>query len=818
MTVKLLDECQIPFRAVDGSVMAQLHLTATRDAVSAASAPLVLIPESEALECGETSIQLRESERYEYEIHSESGRSLRLRSSVSTRRRSLKDSAADAGLIETRSHCGTLLLELFEEHGEKNPPTVASALVDVRSVKLDYRTEYRGMLRRLADELVGLVVDARSSAKMGFQSSYEDRSDAGWMQIQLELLRETLDSAEFNAALQRILSAPHERLTSELKRVSSDRPIRWNATAVRDLVAGNPRRRVPHGHPLHTGLGLQNIASRVRVQQKARELDTPENRFVRFALEEFRSFLSHAERAFESKPGWTAAATVAHRLAGAIDDWLGRAFFRQIGQMRIAPLGSPVLQRRAGYRELLRWWLRFRTAAELSWDGGEDLFRAGKRDVASLYEYWLFFELLRWFCEKCRSGRRPEIESLVDGLGDGSPNLRLKKKLHLGPFTGEFAGPGRQLSARFSYNRQFAVTRDRAQSGSWSRRLHPDYTLTFWPAEYEEAEAERRELLVHVHFDAKYRVEDIESLFGAEDSDADEESDGNYARQDLLKMHAYRDAIKRSQGAYVLYPGSGRPPVKMSGFHEILPGLGAFAVTPDENGSALGVGALDEFLNEVLHHLSNRTTAQERVSFHVAESYAGGEPPVPYGELVLPESDIYGMDYRALPPAEQMVLTAWFNNPSQQALAEDDHGFTYVRLGCRRGSLHVHPNLAKVRYVMLRSGGGNVADGLLVVREHGFRVFTRSQLRGELAGHAKGKGVAAWESQAADDDEEHIYALFKTRRDPAYAGQSWESATVNELIISFESDARNKLVERLGRNSPYPRVLPLRDLLKAQRV
>ena len=44
---------------------------------------------------------------------------------------------------------------------------VAAALLDVRSLKLDYRTEYRGMLRRLTDEIVGLVADARSSTKAG---------------------------------------------------------------------------------------------------------------------------------------------------------------------------------------------------------------------------------------------------------------------------------------------------------------------------------------------------------------------------------------------------------------------------------------------------------------------------------------------------------------------------------------------------------------------------------------------------------------------------------------------------------------------------
>ncbi len=500
-----------------------------------------------------------------------------------------------------------------------------------------------------------------------------------------------------------------------------------------------------------------------------------------------------------------------------MEDWIGRSLFREVGEMRFAPLGSPVLQRKAGYREVLRWWLRFRTAAELSWEGGEELFHAGQRDVASLYEYWLFFELLGWFCKTCRDGDRPAVEELIEGLEEGSPNLRLRKRMELGPFVGTFAGQSRRLNARFAYNRRFEVTRARHKGGSWSRRLHPDYTLTFWPEELSEADAERQELLVHVHFDAKYRVEDIEGLFGAEGADdADDEVEGNYKRQDLLKMHAYRDAIKRSQGAYVLYPGRGsnQPPFK--GFHEILPGLGAFGVAPDENGSAQGLESLEKFLDEVLAHLGNQTTAQERVSYHIAESYTFEEEPVPYGSLQLQETDIFGSKYRALPPAEHMVLTAWFENEAQLNLAQAEDGFTYVRLGRRSGSLHVHPNLSKTRHVLLRTHGPAVADGLLVLREQGFRVFTRAQLRTELAAHAKGVGVAAWQASEGTDDDEHIYALFKTRMDDDFKGQAWNVDKVMREIEEFESDLRQKPVESLRRTSPYPRVLPLRGLLKAR--
>lgn len=803
--MRVLPETSVPFRSPAGAVLAHVTLIPAKDAESASTAPLAETDEEDAREHGETTVQLRESERYEYEVVPANGADLRLRCTLSSRRRSLGSAGGrpDAGLIETRSFCGTLLLELVEGEVDDAKAAVASALLDVRSLKLDYRTEYRGMLRRLSDEIAGLVADARSSAKAGFRSTLEDRTDAGWLQIQLELLRETLDSADFSAALQRVLSFPHERLSTVSDSVSTDRPIRWTPSAVRQLVTGNPRREVPVSHQLRTQLGLESVAERVLVPRKSRDLDTLENRFVKFALGEFRAFLTHAQGVFDSNSGWGASAALSRRLAATVEDWIGRSLFREVGEMRFAPLGSPVLQRKAGYREVLRWWLRFRTAAELSWEGGEELFHAGQRDVASLYEYWLFFELLGWFCQKCRGGNRPAVEELIEGLEEGSPNLRLRKRMELGPFVGTFAGQSRRLNARFAYNRRFEVTQDRHMGGSWTRRLHPDYTLTFWPEELTEAEAERQELLVHVHFDAKYRVEDIEGLFGAEGADdADDEVEGNYKRQDLLKMHAYRDAIKRSQGAYVLYPGRANAAVKLKGFHEILPGLGAFGVAPDENGAAQGLESLEKFLDEVLAHLGNRTTAQERVSYHVAETYSRLDEPVQYGSLVLPEKDELSDTARALPPAEHHVVVAWFEDDAQLRWTMKT-GLAVVRLGDRRGTWHVPPEFASARHVLLHTHKTKVADGLLQLKERvpGYKVFSAEDLK------AKGyPGSAGGE----------IYAVFEVVPDPVFDGQCWNGAELQAVMKAFESRRRYREIAALGRNSALPRVLSLQELLKAR--
>jgi len=801
--MRVLTHTSIPFRSPSGAVVAHVNLMPVKDAESASTAPLAETDEEDAREHGETTIQLRESERYEYEVVPSNGASLRLRCGLSSRRRSLGNGGEkpDAGLIETRSFCGTLLLELVEGEVDDAKAAVATALLDVRSLKLDYRTEYRGMLRRLSDEMAGLVADARSSAKAGFRSTFEDRTDAGWLQIQLELLRETLDSTDFSAALQRILSFPHERLSTVSDYISTDRPIRWTQSAVRQLVKGNPRREVPVSHPLRTEIGLESVAERVLVPRKSRDLDTLENRFVKFALGEFRTFLTHAQGAFESCAGWGASAALSRRLAASVENWLGRSLFREVGDMHFAPLGSPVLQRKAGYREVLRWWLRFRTAAELSWEGGEELFHAGQRDVASLYEYWLFFELLGWFCQKCRGGNRPAVEELIEGLEEGSPNLRLRKRMLLGPFVGTFAGQSRRLNARFAYNRRFEVTQDRHLGGSWTRRLHPDYTLTFWPENLSEAEADQKELLVHLHFDAKYRVEDVEGLFGAEGSeDADDEVEGNYKRQDLLKMHAYRDAIKRSQGAYVLYPGRVNAAVKLKGFHEILPGLGAFGVAPDENGAAQGLESLEKFLDEVLAHLGNRTTAQERASYHVAESYTLKEEAVQYGSLVLGERDELSDTMRALPPSEHHVVVAWYQDGAQLEWTMKV-GFAVVRLGDRRGTWHVPPEFASARHVLLHTHKSQVADGLLALKERkpGYKVFTADDLK------AKGfPGLARGE----------IYAIFEVAPDPVFNGQKWNGQKLQEVMTQFEARRNYRKMKALKSLSALPRVLSLRELLK----
>jgi len=814
-----------------GDEVASLEITPRRNLAGNPSDALVCVDPAIAAEYGETELQLKEAETYEYLLQGADGK--RLRSSLSTRLKRLRDDEEDAGLIETGNFCGTLVFELLEAD-----KVCATALIDVRSLKVDYRTEYRGMLRDLTDRIVGLIVDAQSSAKVSFHSNFEERRDAGWLQLQLELLRETLDGSDFSAALSRILAHPHERLTPQDEIVLTDRPIRHNAATVRKLIHGSPRRGLPVEHPLRVRHGVESVAGRISVSRRYRDLDTPENRFVKYSLENMRTFLDHAAEVFGSTKGCRASTELASRLSEKLESWLGRSFFQAIGPMRLVPIGSPVLQRKAGYREVLRTWLRFRTAAELSWKGGEDVFKAGQRDVATLYEYWLFFVLLEWFCDRFNGGEMPQIEDLVSGLDKDAPQLKLRRKVPLGPFIGIINGSGRRLHAGFHYNRFFSVTHARGESGSWTRRLHPDYTLSFWPviegmdSQESLALAEKQELLVHIHLDAKYRIESFAALFGDEHSDDSDEDDpknqGNYKRQDLLKMHAYRDAIKRSEGAYVLYPGddacraaqlrtergADNPwPHTMRGFHEILPGLGAFAIAPDESGSPKGMEYLAMFMDELMENLCNRASMRERRSADLHKvlrerralyNLQDVEPDVgnpDIGAKTMAHAKELDQDLLRIPPAQEInVIVCWFKGADERDWMLK-HNQVVVRLGKRRGALPMIQAMSSASHILLHGPAYEAVSGLRKIDSSASVVLNRAEL--QALGYPTG----------SMDDLNHIYAAFAARPDPAFSydwiGREIETALKRSRSRQRPSDQEAKDYRR---ERTKPGIVSLADL------
>ena len=163
-----------------------------------------------------------------------------------------------------------------------------------------------------------------------------------------------------------------------------------------------------------------------------------------------------------------------------------------------------------------------------------------------------------------------------------------------------------------------------------------------------------------------------------------------------------------------------------------------------------------------------------------------------------------------------MVLFTWYKTAAQRQLAESSEGFSYIRLGRRAApSTCIQISLECGIFCSARvAGSSRQVCSFCANLVFGVQ---RDQLRDVIRQHARGPGVSTWESDVAGENEDNIYALFRCRPDPRFAGQDWHGEKVMNLIEAFETDARNRLVENIRRKSAYPRILPLRDLLKTRR-
>ncbi len=380
--------------------------------------------------------------------------------------------------------------------------------------------------------------------------------------------------------------------------------------------------------------------------------------------------------------------------------------------------------------------------------------------MAALYEYWLFFQLLRLFTDKFELAG-PAAKTLFERT-EGGLNLRLKVNEPLG-IAGRCLRHARRLNVLFHYNLTHERSDSRNEPGSWSRRMRPDFTLSFWPYDYDLEEAESQELAVHIHFDAKYRVENITQLFGDGNDDLSEEKAqekrGNYKRVDLLKMHAYRDAIRRSEGAYILYPGEMHSPTRFQGFHEILPGLGAFALKPGASGEAVGLQHLSRFVDEVIEHVCNRATAREQSSYHHFHVYRADEADGGARiESPLPERDA-AENERSIPPAEHSVLVGWCDNGPQLDWVRRA-GLYKFGAGLRRGSIRLEPAIADARHLLLHGHASKVWPGLWRIKKRVPRIFTAEELLRN--------------GYPTIPDPEVIYAVFDVEPDSFYNGWEWD--------------------------------------------
>jgi predicted component of viral defense system (DUF524 family) len=548
------------------------------------------------------SVQLSEGREYRYIFRLRDG----VPTPVTTDRQEVfvpDDAEGCSGRLRPGLFTGALPVSVFA--GGK---TLGSARLEVRAYKLDYLRDYRWMLRDIADIASELAMDRFAASEMRFRPN--PKGDAETLYQQFAFLRETLLDERFLAAIQNVLSQPYVSWREEDRVIRPGQGWSGGSSAVRQLAKRGPRL---YAAGLGGKLGELGVPARLITRRAEPATDNVPNQFVKFALTRWLDLVRNIEERLggsESAPvqrGRRETRLVREHLEGLLADGL----FREVGPLTHFPGDNQVLQKREGYRDVLRLYAVVETAAQIAWSGGDEVYAAGQKNVASLYEYWAFIQLAQAVAFVC--GRSFSWANLV-AVGDGGLTLDLRrgKTSHLG---GTVARMGRRLGIDLYFNRTFG--RHDGNDASWTRAMRPDCSLRL-----RILEDSLHLGAVWLHFDAKYRVQSFKDVL---DNSPNTSAEGESAqtldaskrqqskRDDLLKMHAYRDAIRQSVGAYTLYPGTEDDVI--SEYFELLPGLGAFALRPSETGTTPGRVTLQGFISEVVDHLCSQATQHERGRF-----------------------------------------------------------------------------------------------------------------------------------------------------------------------------------------------------------
>jgi hypothetical protein len=552
------------------------------------------------------------------------------------------DATRRTGRLVPGEAVGLVSVELTTDSG-----ALLRGQFDVRSAKFSDEQAFGRMLADLAELSVEALHQgfAPSAGRFGSASGASPRLQYQ----QFAVLHSLMVGSDLVWALTQILSKPHRAWESRPESRQPGRPLRGSSRLASQLTRPGPRVLTPRGP-------LASLPSTLLVERTEETLDTTPNRFIRFVLESWRSLAASVASSAGALSGASKARGIsqARELVVTLDEYLASPLFREVGRLSVFPGDNQVLRGSEGYRQVLAAWALVEGAIGLDLDL-EDPLLVSRKSIATLYEYWAFVRLTIAVATACGSNSNAEnfFKPSATGMSlvlRAGASTRLKFKASIG---------GELVLADLFFNNEF-------RRSSWTRPMRPDASLLLRRPGAQE---------VWLHFDAKYRV-DWQKPFDTGEVAEEEEVErvgGTSKRTDLLKMHAYRDAIRDSAGSYVLFPGSEAQEFALSNT-EFLPGLGAFPLRPDYSDT--DTDALSRFVSRALAHVAASGTRHRRATYWTARAYkeSGTDRP----EAGPPLGD--------RPPADTSVLLGYVRSNAQWSWVRRE-GLYNVRSGHRPGAV-----------------------------------------------------------------------------------------------------------------------------------
>ena len=506
----------------------------------------------------------------------------------------------------TRAGTNALILNLVNSVGVLNLPHLGE--VELVTGKFD-ADQFDAMLRELTESATTLPFSAGEAAAGRYSVSTAPRDEVlyhAFVYLRYILSDRAPGEVRLLPALEMIVREPHRLWHSDRRDVRIEAMTRVDAHTPLDLVT-RPGTAVvasslsPTGARLAERLGwrLPEVVSERRIRSTT---DTPENRFVKAFIEQARNIIGRMRSAVSTRQRDAFRRNLLRdcdRMEASLMPIARHSMWEEVGRMVRIPFSSTVLQRRRGYRRVLRHFSRIRLAPTIpvNKEGMRDLLEL--KNIALLYELWTFFRLVH------------EISAVL-----GSPPTR-SGGLASDLFQTAFEAGGTyewDPGVRLVYNQRFSRSR-RGRRHSYSVPLIPDIALRV---------PDGPNAGLHL-FDAKFRVRALPDVglaaHGKGDDEKAAERAGSFKRADIYKMHAYRDAISDARSVWILYPGGefrffGLPGGRLardqvvSSPNELpgkIKGVGAIPVGPvvgrEGNNGRATAGARDGMLRATLRRM-----------------------------------------------------------------------------------------------------------------------------------------------------------------------------------------------------------------------
>ncbi|KEO84397.1 DUF2357 domain-containing protein [Tumebacillus flagellatus] len=378
------------------------------------------------------------------------------------------------------------------------------------------------MWLEVSEQAAALLFSYRSPVKQAAQRSVREREI--WKYQQWVFLRDQLlHRKELTSAWELIAREPHtiigvERLQSDSWEVGAFDERSWyraiESSDVTVLGQGHPLRQTAIARLMSNERGQSFFPNKMEETKKRIMFDTRENRFLKYMLDEMLQLVEWKERFLlkDKKNVYRIDELMKqnHQMKCTLQGMLSVPWLAEVGRYQGDCGNSTVLQRKVGYRQWFAFYQEWLQGIRYPFEPEEMQVLVETRDVAKIFEYWCFFQVLQTI-EAVSGVRRPKVK-LTNSEDEGA---HLGNGVEVSYQIGE-----KELIVYF--NKSFS----RKKGSSYTLQVRPDISL-LWGGKWH-------------HFDAKFK-------------------DG-YAQRDLVlrgdleRMHVYKDAIQNSNSSIALYP------------------------------------------------------------------------------------------------------------------------------------------------------------------------------------------------------------------------------------------------------------------------